>query len=238
MGIEWLTAIKTALDGLGIPAEVGTPPSRAMDITKTVATANLTGLDTAQGVMTATVTVITPRVFGALACQEAAAKAAAALAALAGAWSYDGWRYDSTIDCCCIDLMGKRGVGLSGTDWTAAGDYQVLIGETAQEFVTGFQASREMDRRLYCGVSQSKPYGATPAKGGWSIRLTQLIPWDQPEPEQEEEPFDLTVARGGIRQVFHKCVWSAYTSRQTDRGTELVRTGLAVEREVIDNGSD
>lgn len=238
MGIEWLNAIREALDSLGIRTEVGTPGRHAVEIAGTVAAVNLTGIDTAEGVMTVTVTVITPRAAGVLGCQEAAETAAAALAAQAGDWVCDGWRYDSAIDCYCIDLTGKRSVGLSGTRWVGAEGYEVLVGQTPQEFVTDFQASRMMDRRLYCGVSQSVPYGVTPAKEGWSVRLTQRIPWNRTEPEGAEEPFELTVRRGGCSQVFHQCCWSEYTSRQTQSGTELVRVGLALEREVIVSGSD
>lgn len=238
MGIEWLNSIQDVLKGLGIRTEEGSPGRRAMDIGQTVAAVNLTGLDAREGVMRATVTVITPRSAGAGACQRAAVEITGALEAAGGKWAFDGWRYDSAIDCCCIDVKGTRSVALGEDGWVGVEGYEVWIGETVQTFVTDFQAVKQTERRLYGGVCQSMPYGLTPGRGGWTVRLTQRIPWDQPEPASPEEPFSLTVTRGNHTQVFRGCGWSKYTSRQTDTGTELIRVGLAVEREVVENGSD
>lgn len=234
MGNEWLASISEILTGLGIRTQTGTPGRRAMEAGTTVAAVNLTGIDTAQGTMTVTVTVVTPRAEGVVRCQTAAAQAAAALAASGSRWSFDGWRYDSASDCYCIDVTGTRSMEPESTQTGLTG-YEVRIGQTLQSHVTDFQASRQTGRRLLRAMGQAKPLGVTPGMGGWSIRLTQKIPGGEEEPETGEDSFTLTVKRGGYTQIFSLCGWAEYTSRQLEDCTEVVRSGFAVEREVIAN---
>ena len=76
----------------------------------------------------------------------------------------------------------------------------------------------------------------TPGVGGWSIRLTQMIPTGEAEPGENTASFEMTVTRGGYVQRFKECYWTEYSTQQCAEGTQVIRTGLALSREVSMNG--
>lgn len=224
MGLEWLNTVKSALKTGGFSVEAGYPGKKAAHLNKTVAAVNLTGMDTEKQRLEVTVTVLTPRSLGLAACQEGALAAAEALAADGHRWSFSGWRYEEWIDCYAIEVKGV-------SEAEAQEAYQVLIGSQEQEYVTGFSAKRDLDRRLVRPHGQSEPSGAIPGMDGWVIRLTQVLPSGVAEPGTVAEPFQMSLVRGSVRQVYSGCYWSEYSALQSGSGLEVVRTALAVNRE-------
>lgn len=227
MGLEWLESVRAALKSAGYRTELGYPGKSAVHLGGTVAAVNLTGVDTGQGTAKVTVTILTPRSEGLARCQIHAAAVVQTLIAAGGQWSFSGWQYDNGIDCYTVEVTGQAPYSQS-----SGGGYQVLIGEVIQDYVTGFLARQEMDRRLIRPHGQAEPVGVTPGMGGWTIKLTQLIPSGQAEPEEVTEPFTLTVKRGERSQVYTGCCWSEYSSQQQDTGTQVERSGFALSREV------
>lgn len=230
MGIEWLEQVVQRLTSGGFRAQSGYPGDRAMHLTDTALAVNLTGMNAETA--TVTVTVLEPRSRGLAQCQAQAAAALDALAADGEQWSFSGWQYEEKPDCYRVDVIGTRSLGTE----TSKGGRRVLIGEEIQENVTDFLAKQSADRRLIRPHGQAEPIGVTPGMDGWTIQLTQLIPPGESEPTEVEEPFTLTVIRGGWSRVYQKCYWSEYTSRQMESGTQVVRSGFALSREVSANG--
>lgn len=228
MGLEWLSAVVQLLTNAGFRTEPGYPAGRAMCLSGTVAAVNLTGLDGGEGTAKLTVTILTPRQEGLALCQAKAAEALEILMADGGQWSFSGWQYDDGIDCYSIAVDGIQ----DPAQEPELGGYQVLIGEEIQEYVTDFLAQQKMDRRLIRPHGQAEPCHVTPGMDGWEIRLTQMIPPEAAEPLQPEEPFTLEVRRGGHTQVYVKCYWSDYSAQQKKDGTEVIRSGFALRREV------
>lgn len=229
MGLEWLTQVKQALVNTGFRVEAGYPAHKAVHLTQTVAAVNLKGMDGSE-VREVLVTVLTPRSLGLEQCQSRAAQAVQALTADTGQWSFSGWHYEERIDCWAIEICGTP----SKTE--EAKGYAVLIGEAEQLYVTDFLAQQTLDRRLIRPHGDSAPSGVIPGKQGWSLTLTQLMPVGAAEPEAGTDPFSLTVNRGDVRQVFGGCRWTAYSSRQLAEGTQIVRSALALSREVCTDG--
>lgn len=228
MGLEWLNSVTALLIDAGFRTEQGYPAAKAMGLNGTVAAVNLTGQDSFTAKIT--VTILTPRSEGLSQCQAGAVEALEALLTDGGQWSFSGWQYDNGIDCYRIEIHGVR--SMVRAEGTSVGGYQVLIGEHPQEYVSDFLARQQRDRRLIRPHGQKEPVNATPGMGGWTIKLTQMLPPEQTEPAAPEEPFCLTVNRGGHSQVFTGCYWSDYSSRQLADGTEVVRSGFALSREV------
>lgn len=224
MGLEWLNRVESTLKDAGFRVEIGYPGKKAAHLTRTVAAVNLTGMDTQQQRLEVTVTMLTPRLLGLAACQEGALAALEALSADGNRWSFSGWRYEELIDCYAIEVLGVSEEGDREV-------WQVLIGTQEQPYVTGFLAKQDLDRRLLRPHGQSEPVGVTPGEGGWTIRLTQMLPGAQAEPEAVAEPFRLTLVRGSVRQVYSGCYWSEYSARQSGAGLEVIRAGLALSRE-------
>lgn len=232
MGYEWLRDIEQALAAAGFSVERGYPAKNAVHLIGTVAAVNLTRVDMAERRAVATVTVLAPRKYGLDHCQEMAAKAAQVLSPVGGQWGFSGWKFDSGIDCYYVEVVGTVYFVLQEDVWTVEAGYQVLIEGEAQSHVTDFLAWQQADRDFVRAHGQSEPVGVTPGMGGWTIRLTQLIPTGEPEPVTAEEPFSLTVRRGGHSQVFAGCCWSEHSSQQLEQGTRVIRSGFALSREV------
>lgn len=233
MGYEWLSAIEQALKEAGFRVERGYPAKRAVHLIGTVAAVNLTQADLARQTAQATVTVLVPRKYGLDHCQEMALQAATILSGDGNSWGFSGWKYDSGIDAFAVEVIGTASFAPDeDAGETLDEGCQVSIEGVAQSYVTDFLARQQSDREFVWGHGQSEPYGVTPGKGGWSIRLTQMLPGNVPEPEAVEEPFGMTVIRGGCCQQFAGCCWTEYSSRQCEQGVEVIRGGLAVSREV------
>lgn len=231
-GYEWLAALEQALRNAGFLVERGYPSKNAVHLTRAVAAVNLTRVNLQNTSAAATVTVLVPRGYGLDRCQQMAEEAALVLSEQGGQWGFEGWSFDESISCFYVEVVGTVRFSLLNGTWLPETGYEVLIGEEAQRYVTDFQAQQAMDRRLIRPHGQAEPVGVTPGRDGWTIKLTQLLPSGQAEPEQAAEPFDLTVSRGGCSRVYRECCWSDYTTRETDAGTQVVRSGFALRREV------
>ena len=231
-GYGWLTALEQALRNAGFLVERGYPAKTANALTQAVAAVNLTKVDLPSRSASVTVTVLVPHELGLDHCQKKAEEAALALSEQGGRWSFEGWKFDGNIKCFYVEVVGTAGFAIRNGTWLADTGYQVRIGEEAQQHVTDFWAQQTMNRRLIRPHAQTEPLGVTPGRGGWVIKLTQLMPPGHPEPAQQPEPFDLTVSRGGCSRVYRECCWSDYTARETEAGTQIVRSGFALRREV------
>lgn len=237
--MEWLSGVREILTNAGFRAEIGYPGQGAVALTGTVAAVNLTQVNTGESQAVVTVTILTPRTLGLGQCQEQAGEAAGVLSRETGCgWTFSGWRYESGIDCYAIEVTGSARYCRSADGWIRDSGCQVAIGEENQSYVTDFLARQALDRRFLRPHAQTDPAWVTPGVGGWTIKLTQLFPVTETEPAAVEEPFTLTVKRGGSTQVFSDCYWGTYSSQQKERGTEVVRSGFALSREVTEDGSD
>lgn len=222
MGNERLESTKQTLRSAGFRVETGYSGDVPMTLSETVAAVNLTGFDGVTGKEKITVTILTPRTAGLEECQNRAMQAASALAS---GYSFDRWKYDELLDCFAIEVTAQL---------PAAQDPQleVLLGDQQVQYVTGFTARQAAGRRLIGAMGSGEPSGVTPGSGGWILELKQTLPDTAPEPEQVEEPFALTVRRGGFSQVFTGCCWSEYGAEYVLGGVQVIRKGLALSREV------
>ena len=224
--------MKQALENAGFRVESGYPAHKAVHLTDTVAAVNLKGMD-GSTVTQVLVTILTPRALGLEQCQSRSAEAVQALMSDGNQWGFEGWRYESGIDCWAIEIGG---IPVLVEEKVEPEGYTVSVEDSQLPYVTDFVARQVLDRRLIRPHWESAPSGVTPGKQGWNLELTQLIPAGQPEPEEGEEPFALTVHRGGIRYTYSACRWAEYSSRQMPEGTRIVRKALALSREVTTDG--
>ena len=222
MGDEWLKSVEACLKEGGFPTEAGYPARKAAALTRTVAAVNLVAAD-GSGIREVLVTVLTPRKLGLAECQRRAAEAVALLSGDGNRWEFDRWRYEDGIGCWAVDI---RGTAVHGVQ------VEVSVGDEAQPWVTEVTARQLPERRWIYSHAQGEPCGVIPGKKGWILKLTQLLPVGQPLPEEGEEPFGITVTRGGIRQVFRDCWWQSYTSTEKAEGTRIVRSAFCISREV------
>lgn len=223
MGTQWLNRVKEILKQAGFRVEAGYPAHGAADLSDTVAAVNLAAMDE-KSVREILVTVLTPRKEGLPQCQSRAERAVSALAEDGNRWSFSGWRYEAGIDCWAIEIHGSPALN-------ALVGFTVAIGEELQENVTDFLAQQVMDRRMIYPHGQGTPSAVTPGKKGWILKLTQLFSGEEPM-RQMNEPFQLTVCRGKVRQTYTGCCWQSCASRQKPEGIETVCSIYALDREV------
>lgn len=228
MGQQWLSDVLAALRSAGWRAEPGYPGPGASMPETTVAAVNLTRFDTHQSGAGITVSVLVPGRMGLAQCQAAAVQAAELLGAVGGEWSFAGWQYDGRLDCFRVDLEGNQRFSAP-----VGQSFEVLIGESSQEWVTEFTARKDMQRRLYRPHGQTMPAGVTAGVSGWAIELVQLIPFGTPEPEETADRFALTVRSGASGMKYLDCCWGEYESRQCEDGIRVTRRGFAPEREAV-----
>ena len=222
MGNERLEKTKQTLRSAGFRVESGYSGNAPMAISETVAAVNLTGFDGGTGKEKITVTILTPRTAGLEECQNRAMEAASALAC---GYSFDRWKYDELLDCFAIEVTAQNQSAHNS-------QLEVFLGDQQVQYVTGFTARQTSERRLIGAMGAEEPSGITPGSGGWTLELKQTLPNSASEPEQSEEPFILTVRRGGFSQVFSGCCWSEYGAEYVPGGVQVIRKGLALSREV------
>jgi len=231
MGHEWLTQVKEALKNAGFRVEAGYPAQKAVHLTDTVAAVNLGAMEGSR-IREVAVCILTPRVMGLEACQNRASDAVLALSKDGNQWRFDRWRYEAGIDCWAIEILGTpvQASGVLG--------YTIAIGQVQQGHVTDFLARQVQDRRLIRPHGDDTPSGVTPGRRGWTLKLTQLLPEGEAEPEEGTEPFSLTVSRGGVQQTYTGCCWAEYASQQLPEGIQIVRSAFALDREVSTDGQN
>lgn len=229
----YLEEVEETLERIGFQTGLGYPGSWAVHVTQPLAAVSGAGLDHDAGTARVKVSVLSPRALGLSQCQSQAAAALEALAELGSGWHYSGWQFDDNLDCYRVEVEGEIPVVFSGSGPVRSAGWQITIEQEPQLWVTDFLARQQADRRLLRPHGTPEPVGVTPGMGGWSIRLTQLLPMSEAEPAQVEEPFALTVAWGDNRQVYQKCFWSDYSARKQPGGTLVVRSGFALSREVM-----
>ena len=229
MGSEWLNLARQTLESAGFAVEEGYPGRRAPVLEGPAVALNLTGVDLGEKTAGITAAVLVPRKMGLALAQEKAEEAARALQPLGGKWRFEGHSFDSHLDGYCVEVRGKLSVAEEP-------GYRVSINGGRLLWVTDFLARQQQDRRFTRPHGASGPGSVTPGMGGWKIRLTQMVPSGSPEPELERDGFELDVIREGVKTRYIGCCWDEYSSQQTEMGTRVIRTGLALSREVTADG--
>lgn len=231
MGTQWVSQTIQTLRAAGFRVEAGYPARRAAAPHDAVAAVNILSMEQNE-VRELLVTVLSPRALGLECCQNRAAEALRALTADGNQWRFSGWQFDREIDCWRVEIHGTPVAAAQSLP------YSVSIGQVIVPYVTSFLAEQRLDRRMIYPHWAGAPSGAIPGKQGWTLKLTQLLPQSQTEPEPEAEPFSVTVRRGNQRVHYPRCYWQSYSSQQLPEGTQLLRQALALSREVTEDESN
>ena len=193
-----------------------------------VAAVNLNRFDSRQSDAGITVSVLVPGKLGLAHCQAMAVQAAELLGNAGGEWSFEGWQYDGRLDCFRVDLEGSKRFSVPSGQ-----SFEVSIGGITEDWVTEFRATKDMQRRIYRPHGQTNAAGITPGNSGWTIELTQLIPFGRPEPEVTADGFTLVAQSGESGMKYLGCCWGSYESYQCEEGIRVLRRGFALEREAV-----
>ena len=229
MGYDLLQQLTGLLTAAGLRAGEEYPAGERMDILSPAAAVGLRELDADQGAAVFTVRILSPRILGGWCCQVWAAKAVRALVDGGMTCATGEMEYLSGSDCFCVALTVRWPVVRQGEAWIPGSRWQVEIGETVQEGLVSFRAVRSQGRRTLGALFRDAPVGVTPGSGGWSLELIQR---PDLEPEEAEEPFELTLREDGRVIRYTGCCWNETVWDHDQTGQLLTRRGFALGREV------
>lgn len=233
MGHEWVQMIADTLANSGIAVMEAYPAGEMLHLTKLTAAVEMKTLNCTEGNVMIGIHVLSPRNLGGWECQNAAACVAGALYGANIDCTCGQMEYLHRSDCYCVVVTAKLPIFFENGKWVKRNPWEVLVGNQKLEYANRFYAEQNQDRRLVGAVCQRQPVGVTPsANTGWNIRLVQKIPFGKPIPSMPEEPFCLTVSKGGQTQRYRDCYWSGEKSAHSQSGVELEYWGYALEREV------
>lgn len=227
MGCELLEQVAAILTAAGLRAGEEYPGREQPLLDAPLAAVGLRALEPEQGSAVFSVRVLSPRILGGWCCQLAAARAAEALWAAGLSCRTEALEYLSGSDCFCVTVTAQMSVTAGPEGWEPL-RRQILCGGAEQEGVVSFRASRDLDRRILGTHWKSAPVGVTPGHGGWKLELVQRL---TREPEEQTEPFVLTVREGDREHRYTGCCWNETVWEYTGGGRTLTRRGFALARE-------
>lgn len=232
MGRECLEWVLGLLQQGGIPAGEAWPGARRPEPEEAVAAVGLRSLDWEKGLVRISVDLLSPRHLGGWHCQMRAAEAVRLLHGAGFSCETEQMEYLPESDCFRIGILASTAVEPNGEGWTAAGVMAVCVDGLPLEGVISFRAVRNQGRRLLGAMGRGEPVGVTSGTDGWTIELVQRTAREF----QTEEPFELTLRRGGRTERFGGCCWNETVLEYDAAGGRMIRRGFALTREVLENG--
>ena len=225
--LEYVTGLLTAD---GIPAGEEYPALERPEIVSPRAVVGLQGLDAAGGTARLRVKILSPRILGGWCCQAWALRAARVMDNAGLSCRTEEMTYNSGCDCFCVTVEVIVAVAPTADGWEAGMQCRVSCGDTVQEGVVSFTATRDLQRRLVGTHWKSEPVAITTGTGGWKLELVQEV---LQEPAEVAEPFSLTVKEGGLKHRYTGCCWNETVWEYVHGGSRLIRRGFALAREEI-----
>lgn len=230
MGTQWLTQIADALAEAGFRTEQAYPGGFRMEISETVAAVGLRDLDYRAGMAEFEVRILSPGRLGGWNCQSGAAKALTALEELGLNCKMEPMAFRRECGCFEICVRGKWAVLEPRTE-TRPAFPKLRINNEYVSGVAEFTAEQDGGRELIGSAGTAQPVGITAPRGGWKIRMVQVIPPGQAPDPQPEEPFVLDIRESGRLTAYTDCGWNRVVTSRTPVRTQVAWEGFALRRE-------
>ena len=220
MGRITVEQIVTDLSTGGIRASAAWPGQKMPHLTAPAAAVCLEKADDAREQTTILVTVYSPGDQGGSACETAAVAAMGALQKTGAVCLLEGCRYDGQLHLFSMELHAVYG-GLVTEE--AKFPASVKLGLAPLPYVTGFKSWHLTDDPAETPLSASLCY----------FRLEELIPTGGVEQNTPQEPFTITVTRGGTIETFTGCYLTTDVREDKQNGVSRVRSGTAQEKTFV-----
>ena len=233
MSYELLRSVSGLLIGAGIPTGEDYPGLEQPQIDSPRATVGLRELDAAGWTARFDIRILSPRLLGGWCCQVMASQAVQKLVQAGIDCRTQEMAYNSGCDCFSVTVEAVMAVVPRGDGWAPGSRWSIHCGDVAQPGVISFRASRDQQRRLVGTHWKSEPVGITSGAGGWELELIQILP---EAPDEEVEPFVLTVQEGIRVHRYIGCCWNETILEYLQSGIRLTRRGFALGREEDGNG--
>lgn len=230
MGV--LERVLDKLRQAGFRAELAFPGQKHTAVTGAVAAVHIETVDRAASVVTVAVNIHSPGKLGGTACEVEGLRAMEILHADGAACTMHGCTYDGMTGTFGVSILAAY-TGLAGMEGAVLGlGFSVRIGESVLPYAVEFSAEESRENGLRYAMGEREPQGVSLGRGGWVIRLVEVIPAGAAEVLPESGEFSLEVMRSGGTEVYRSCVWTTVKREFTREGLRCTRTGLAVSREV------
>lgn len=219
------TIVSNVIDTLsrgGIRSAEAYPGKRIPALTGAVAAVRLGKVDRSVRTTNLEVIIMSPVSAGGSACELAALKAVELLQDMGGTCVKAVCKFDEMANVFYIHIDVEFFGTALPESWSAGPGYAIKIGAQAMNYVTSFQAQREVDSEV-TAIANAK----------WKFTMEELFPPGTSEPSDPAEPFAITVTRSGGEESFSGCTWTSVKREDTIRGVSQVRVGIADKRTVV-----
>jgi hypothetical protein len=177
---------------------------------------------------TVLVTVMVPVNMGGGACEDTALKVGQVLESLGGICVQEPCQFNGYADAFYIRVFGTFRGPAALDSWIVSADFDVQMGGEILPNVVAFRAEQAIDELTGTPLSSAV----------WSFRIEEVFGRRERPKPQPAEPFDVTVVRGGVVEVFSDCSWISCQMENTSTGLRQIRKGISRNRTVFISGGE
>ena len=206
--------LQKVLDGLnagGFPACRANSPEVRPDVSAVCAAVSLQLVDHTRAEIL--VEVFAPSGEGGGCCEDAAAEMAALISRLGGQCSQGACRFDGDADAFRVPLTA---VFKGETAAVIMDHFTVSCGFVTLPTAVSFRAWREVD---LVDISLND--------APWRFRIEERFGPGEVDTMAFSEPFDVTVVRGNIKEMYLGATWTSYERIMEPAGMKQIREGVA-----------
>ncbi len=238
MGHEILERVLEALNTAGFSASAAYPGQKFPRISGTVAAVHLEKVDWANGTVTVDVSVLSPAAMGGSACEGEAVQAAEALRQLGAVCVQDGCCFDSGAQVYTVRVLARfSGSSESGNEAVPGTGFLVFADGQYQKFVRSFSSEVSCGTQAEYAMGEPAPLTVRSGTRLWTVRMEELVPMGEAEPEEPAEGFELEVRSGQNTETFRGCCWKTIRREYSQEGVKRIRQGIARERVEVTDGN-
>lgn len=218
-----VTTVIAGLTAAGIRAGAAWPGQSMPHLTSPAAAVSLFQVNQQDWVTEVLVTVLCPGELGGQACEEEGLRVVEALSALGASCVQEGCKYDSRTGLFSAPVYAAFTGNTQESSWTSGVDMAVCLSGAPLPYLTGFTAEQVT----------ADPAVVSVYKCGWKFKIEEFFAPGEPEQNDPEEPFTITVDRTGRSEIFHNCYLTGIKREDTPTGLKQTREGTAESMEFM-----
>lgn len=232
MGILILEQVLQMLKDAGIPSDLAYPGNKYPLLSYPVAAVHIEKVDQENRKVTVEVTIVSPGGLGGVRCEEEALKAASALRRGGAVCVQNGCRYNGASRVFTVDVLATFYVDPDAGESTLGADFAVYVNGVHRPFAVCFRSEQVRQNQVQYTMGEAAPVGIYRGSWVWKLYLEEKITGGYGQNGTEPDPVEVKLVRDDITEVYRQCFWDSVRREYSREGLHIIRSGLALEREV------
>lgn len=232
MGILILEQVLQMLKDAGISSDLAYPGNKYPLLSYPVAAVHIEKVEQEKRKVTVEVTIVSPGSMGGVRCEEEALKAATALRRGGAVCVQNGCKYNGASRVFTVDVLATFFVDPDMGSNTLGADFEVYINGTRRPYAVCFKSEQVRQNQPQYTMGESAPVGICRGSWAWKLYLEEKITGNYMHMGTEPDPVEVKLIRGGITEVYRQCFWESIRREYSREGLHIIRSGLALQREV------